>query len=450
VAANQTVPLPPLAPRKTVKHHLGVIRKFLTQHPGAEQALAHRFGKNIVRAVLDPEGEVVDRARAGLYFARWFPERQGEWTHVLQMLWEHGLSVTDLSGEDEQIALLQVSHRVGVEADAILSGLDSRYSTVRAEADRLRAELAAAGSMSLNETLLKHAPRYPLAALRLIEEEVTQTTPRFDGWRLLQASLTLIEDRPKPSTAEKILRWLAPEGAFARLLAGRDCPDDARLRLRVLLRQWRSSDRFLFPALEALERLGLGEIVAAVRSDRVQKAARLFEGVGKQAEDADVAVMTRATWERLRIELERMERELKTTIPATIQKARELGDLKENAEYHSAKLKQANMSKLVAALQLRLQRARFVDELEYRDGTVGVGMEVVLEAPDEVVTYWILGDEEHHHGANVISFQAPIGRALVGHSIGDSVELGEGDARKAFRVVSVERRLPQHEGKTTA
>jgi transcription elongation factor GreA len=211
----------------------------------------------------------------------------------------------------------------------------------------------------------------------------------------------------------------------------------------VLLRQWRSSDRFLFPALEALERLGLGDVVEAVKNDRQQKAARLFEGVGKQAEEADVPVMTRATWERLRTELERMERELKTTIPATIQKARELGDLKENAEYHSAKLKQANVSKLVAALQLRIQRARFVDELEYRDGTVGVGTEVVLESPDEVVTYWILGDEEHHHGSNVISFQAPIGRALVGHSIGDSVEIGEGDARKSFRVVSVERRLPQ-------
>ena len=50
--------------------------------------------------------------------------------------------------------------------------------------------------------------------------------------------------------------------------------------------------------------------------------------------------------------------ELRTTIPATIQKARELGDLKENAEYHSAKLKQTNAQKRAGSLQMRISRAR--------------------------------------------------------------------------------------------
>src|SRR5207237_7148966 len=134
---------------------------------------------------------------------------------------------------------------------------------------------------------------------------------------------------------------------------------------------------------------------------------------------ADLPIMTRATWERLRRELERMERELRTTIPQTTRKARELGDLRENAEYHSAKLKQANMSRLVASLQLRLGRAQFVDEMTYQDGVVGLGSEVVLESDDEVSTWWILGEEEQHHGEHVVSFRAPVGRALMGHSIGD-------------------------------
>ena len=135
---------------------------------------------------------------------------------------------------------------------------------------------------------------------------------------------------------------------------------------------------------------------------------------------------------------------MRTTIPAAIQKARELGDLSENAEYHSAKLKQANVSRLVAALQLRLARARFVDEAEYRDGVVGLGTEVVLESGDqELRSYWILGEDEHHLGENVVSFQAPVGRALMGCSIGDEVELGEGAEQRCWRVVSVERRLPQ-------
>ena len=78
----------------------------------------------------------VDRARAGLYFARWFPLRQPEWTAALKDLWERGLSISDLSGEDEQVALLEVSHAVGVEADAILSALDSRFAAVREAAAR--------------------------------------------------------------------------------------------------------------------------------------------------------------------------------------------------------------------------------------------------------------------------------------------------------------------------
>ena len=70
---------------------------------------------------------------------------------------------------------------------------------------------------------------------------------------------------------------------------------------------------------------------------------------------------------------------------------------------------------------------------------------MVLESDTDVVTYWILGEEEHHHGAHVVSFQAPVGRALMGRSIGDEVELGENDLRRTYRVVSIERRLPPTE-----
>jgi transcription elongation factor GreA len=176
----------------------------------------------------------------------------------------------------------------------------------------------------------------------------------------------------------------------------------------------------------------------------------MFAQVGQQA-DVDLPVMTRATWTRLKKELERMERELRTTIPETIRKARELGDLKENAEYHSAKLKQKTISAQVAMLQLRLARARFVDDATLQDGTVGLGTEVVLEGESDVATYWVLGEDEQHHGANVISFQSAVGRALMGHTIGDEVELEiEVDAApRRYRIVSVERKLPPHEAEAT-
>jgi hypothetical protein len=124
------IPLPGLEPRKSVKSNLQKLRKFLTQHPHAEGALAQRFGKFVLRAMADEEGDRADRARAGLYAARWFPERAGEWAAVLQRLWDQGLAITDLANEDEQLAVLEASHAAGVEADAILSALDSRFSAV--------------------------------------------------------------------------------------------------------------------------------------------------------------------------------------------------------------------------------------------------------------------------------------------------------------------------------
>ena len=443
------VRLPPLEPGKPVRHNLGTIRKFLHQHPQAEPRMAQRFGRYVQRAMADADADRADRARAGLWFARWAPERVPEWAGVLRELWEQGLSVGDLSGEDEQLALLDASHAAGVESDAILSALDSRFSSVRDRAAHYHGQLDDRGREALRVTLLEHAPRYPAAALRRIEAELGGRTPPADGWRVLWAALSLLEDRPKPSVADKVLGWVAAGGAFDRLLAGVPCPEERVLKTTVLLRQWRSSDRYLFPALEIAERQGLSEAVETVRMTREQNAQRMFAQVGQQA-DVELPVMTRATWGRLKKELQRMERELRTTIPDTIRRARELGDLRENAEYHSAKLKQKTVSAQVAMLQQRLARARFVDDAALVDGVVGLGTEVVLESERDMTVYWVLGESEHHHGDHVISFQSAVGRALMGRAIGDEVELEIDVAAppRRYRIVSIERKLPPEEAET--
>lgn len=439
-------PLPAIEVRKPVRTNLTAVRKFLAQHPGLEKAVARRFGRYVERAMLDETSDRTDRARAGLWFARWFPDRRDEWVETLRTLWEAGLAVTDLPGEDEQISLLESAHETGVESDAILSALDSRFSRVREAAARFQEQLDDAGRRDLRATMLRHAARYPSASLRRIEEEIAAGPAGPAAWELLLAAMSLVEERPKGALADKVMKLLAEGGPFERSLEASPPGDDMRLRIRVLLRQWRSSDRFLFPAMELLERVGLGDEVEWMRTHRAQKTDKLFEGVGEQAEGAEIPVMTRATWERLQLELERLQHELSTTIPATIRKARELGDLRENAEYHSAKQKQANVARLVASLQRRLLQAQFVEDMEYRDGVVGVGTEVALESDDAVTTYWILGEGEHHHGDHVISFRTPVGRALSGRGIGDQVELGEGDARRRWRIVSIARRLPPRAG----
>jgi transcription elongation factor GreA len=450
-AGGQDVaPLPALEVRKPARTNLGTIRKFLAQHPTLEDALKARIGRFVQRVAMDPEADKSDRARAGLYFARWFPEQREVWLGIVRALWGLDISVSDLTFEDEQLAFLADSRAAGVAADAILSALDSRFAAVREEAERDRAQLDDHGRAQLRRALVDHAVHYPAAVLRLIEEEIAAPQAPADAWRLFIASLQLIEEKPKPSTGDKVLRWIEEGGALVRMVRGVAPPAEARLKLRVLLRQWRSSDRFLFPALEATARVGLPDERQWVLDHRQRKTDALFSQVGEQAEDFDTPVMTRATWARLQRELEELERELRTTIPQTIQKARELGDLKENAEYHSAKLKQRNAQTRASSLQKRISRARFVEDAEYREGVAGLGTEVVLESGGETSSYWILGDGEHHLADHVISHQTPIARAILGHTVGDELELGEGEQRRTWRLQSVVRRLPPAEAPSSA
>ena len=449
--ARSDVPLPAYEVRKPDKTNLNTLRKFLAQHPGLEMQLKGRFGRFVQRITMDHEADRSDRARAGLYFVRWYPEQREVWLGVVRSLWGlDQMSISDLTTEDEQLQFLDDSRTAGVAADAILSALDSRFSAVRDAAEKERAQLDDHGRAQLRRAMIDHAVQYPAAVLRLIEEAFAGSLPPADAWRLFVASLQLIEDKPKPSTGEKVLKWIDVGGPFEKLLAGTPSGDEMRLKLRVILRQWRSSDRYLFPAIDAVARLGLPEEKKWVLDHRQKKTDALFSQVGEQAEDFDIPVMTRATWNVLQRELEEVERELRSAIPQAIQKARELGDLKENAEYHSAKLKQSNAQKRAASLQLRISRARFVEDAGYRDGIAGLGTEVVLESGGEVASYWILGDGEHHLGDHVISHQTPIAKAILGRTVGDSLELGDGSERRTWQVRSVTRRLPPAETPSSA
>ena len=63
--------------------------------------------------------------------------------------------------------------------------------------------------------------------------------------------------------------------------------------------------------------------------------------------------------------------------------------------------------------------------------------------------FWILGEGEQHLGAEVVSFQSAVGRALMNHAVGDEVVLGEGDDQARWRIVSIERQLPRVEDAET-
>jgi transcription elongation factor GreA len=135
---------------------------------------------------------------------------------------------------------------------------------------------------------------------------------------------------------------------------------------------------------------------------------------------------------------------LRTEIPEAIRKAREHGDLSENAEYDAAKLKQAQFTEQLTSLNNRLQQAQIIEEIVVPEGQAGPGTEVVLEeaATGQREHHWILGEGDSHFGQDVISVLAPLGQALLGCQQGESVNVEGPNGPKEYRIVDVQPRLP--------
>ena len=134
---------------------------------------------------------------------------------------------------------------------------------------------------------------------------------------------------------------------------------------------------------------------------------------------------TEAGYEKLRKEIEDLERYLKNDIAKEIATAREHGDLRENAEYESAKNKQANYMAKLGLLQERFQNARIIRKTDLPDGIVTLGKVVTIvdKATGEKEKYTILGDGETDIEKGIISYQSPLAQALMKHRIGDEVEI---------------------------
>ena len=134
---------------------------------------------------------------------------------------------------------------------------------------------------------------------------------------------------------------------------------------------------------------------------------------------------TEAGYEKLRKEIEDLERYLKNNIAKEIATAREHGDLRENAEYESAKNKQANYMAKLGLLQERFQNARIIRKSDLPDGIVTLGKVVTIvdNASGEKEKYTILGDGETDLEKGIISYQSPLAQALMKHRIGDEVEV---------------------------
>lgn len=135
-----------------------------------------------------------------------------------------------------------------------------------------------------------------------------------------------------------------------------------------------------------------------------------------------------------------IEAELHTKLPKEIQKARELGDLSENAEYAAAKERQRLLGARMAQLSQRLAKLKLINMSQIPTDKVGLGSKVVVEDLDtgSEITYLLVTSEESDVAAGRISTASPIGRSLLGKRDGDVAEVHTPRGRKEFEILSLE------------
>jgi transcription elongation factor GreA len=148
--------------------------------------------------------------------------------------------------------------------------------------------------------------------------------------------------------------------------------------------------------------------------------------------------ITREGLEALRAELAQLEGEERRRIAARIQAARELGDLKENAEYHIAKEDQGHLETKILRLRERLRSARVVEVAEGA-GVVAFGGTVTVtdEQTGRQSTYTIVGPTEADMAAGKLSAESPVATALIGKAPGDVAVVQTPRGERRLRVDSL-------------
>jgi len=139
---------------------------------------------------------------------------------------------------------------------------------------------------------------------------------------------------------------------------------------------------------------------------------------------ADIPWLTQEAYDRLQQELEELSGPGRASVVAKIASAREEGDLRENGGYHAAKDEQGKLEARIRQLTQLLREAQ-VGEAPTAAGVAGPGMVVTVRfAGDATTERFLIGSREDHSTGDleVYSAQSPLGRALTGHEVGDTVE----------------------------
>jgi len=148
--------------------------------------------------------------------------------------------------------------------------------------------------------------------------------------------------------------------------------------------------------------------------------------------------MLQEGYDRLTAHLKQLKVERPQIIDA-IEEARAHGDLSENAEYHAAKERQGQVEATIADIEDKLSRAQIIDPRDLSGDKIVFGATVTLLDEDEKpVKYQIVGQTEADAKTGRISYNSPLGRALIGRSLDDEVEVSVPAGDRYYLVSKIE------------
>jgi len=151
--------------------------------------------------------------------------------------------------------------------------------------------------------------------------------------------------------------------------------------------------------------------------------------------------MTKPGYETLVAELKKLKTESRPNVIEAIAVAREHGDLSENAEYHAAREQQSFIEGRIKELEAVTSRAQIINPADFAGSdAVKFGAKIVIvdEDTDAEAKYQIVGHHEANADEGRLSIQAPVSRALIGKSVGDSVEVKTPQGIRTYEILSVD------------
>ena len=150
--------------------------------------------------------------------------------------------------------------------------------------------------------------------------------------------------------------------------------------------------------------------------------------------------MSKAGYQKLKDELENYEHVEWPAIVKEIEIARAHGDLSENAEYQYAKDKQGILDAKIRQIKDKLARAEIIEEGELQGDTAAFGARVDVKNVDTDAeqTYYLVGPEETDVLEGKISIASPVGQALIGHKVGEKVEVQTPGGVRRLEIMAIE------------